>query len=116
MSEDAKARLTLLDGRVVWRDGRGRYRDEANGQWVGAEAIKALLPSPETVQLSEKPKNVRQHVLDAVEGAVRRQGYAVKDSAEAFGTVMGVQAEIALDKENGARATSAARLVAQATG
>jgi hypothetical protein len=51
-----------------------------------------------------------------MEQAAREHGFPVESLGEAWGKVMQVQAEIALDKNNAAKATAAAKLLAQATG
>ncbi len=55
----------------------------------------------------------------AAREAARRELLTVVSGAspeEAWGRLVAVQAEIALDPENGSKATAAARLVAEATG
>ena len=48
--------------------------------------------------------------------ALKAQGLRVKSLDDIWGQMLGVQAEIALDKDNGSRATAAAKLIAQALG
>ena len=48
--------------------------------------------------------------------AVQSTGLPAESLEEALGHLMAVQTEIALDKDNGAKATSAARLIGQVTG
>jgi hypothetical protein len=115
--DDIKARLRLPDGRLVYRDGQGRHRALGSGQFVpDAEAVKAEPAPPESlISASDLPAAhawstdaARRGLLAAVDGA--------ETAEEAWARIVAVQAEIALDPEAGARATAAARLVAQAAG
>ncbi|MBN2501241.1 MAG: hypothetical protein JXB38_10715, partial [Anaerolineales bacterium] len=63
-------------------------------------------PSAEAQQRSQA------HLL----AAVRAGGHTADTPEDAWGKLVGVQTEIALEAENGTKATSAAKLVAQATG
>ena len=92
MSHDARAKIKLKDGREVWR--MVRYREVGSGRWVSANEVEGLLPEGigEPSELSARPcpdpDRIRQQIVD-------------------------VQAQIALDKQAGAKSTSAARLVIQ---
>lgn len=91
MSEDAMAKIVLKDGREVWRDVRVRYREVETGRWIKAEEAEALMDTPQPLLPSEQTggqsyKSLRKRLME-------------------------VQAQIALDREGGARSTSAARLV-----
>lgn len=91
MSEDARAKILLTDGREVWRDVRVRYREVKTGRWIPKDEAEALLPLQEVLIRPLKAGQERNQSL--------RQ------------RLMEVQAEIALDRDAGAKATSAARLV-----
>jgi cell division protein FtsB len=91
MSDDAKARILLTDGREVWRDVRVRYREVRTGRWIPKAEAEALMP------VSLHPSHLI--LAQEVEAQSLRQ------------RLMEVQAEIALDRDAGAKATSAARLV-----
>ena len=91
MSEDARAKIVLTNGREVWRDVRVCYRDVKTGRWIPKEEVEPLMEI-----------SVRQ-----TKPVVFTQG----ESRSLRKRLMEVQAEIALDPEAGARATSAARLV-----
>ena len=117
---DLKALITLRDGRTVWRDGRGRYRDAASGRFVSvpmegefaASWEAAETPSPKKGQEGGARARAKAHLLRAV----RTLGLSADNAEDAWGRLVAVQARIALDEESGARATAAAKLVAQATG
>jgi hypothetical protein len=111
----------LSDGRIVQQSLSGRYRDKRTGKWVStvdAESLRLVETCALTVpeDQSEKQKlSTRDHVFQAMQQAARKHGYPVESLGEAWGKVMQVQAEIALDKDNAAKATAAAKLLAQAT-
>jgi len=92
MSHDARAKIRLKDGREVWR--MVRYREVGSGRWVSAKKVEGLLPegigepAQFSADFSPDPDRIRQQIVD-------------------------VQSQIALDKEAGAKSTSAARLVIQ---
>lgn len=92
MSHDAQAKITLKDGREVWR--MVRYREVGSGRWVSANEVEGLLPEGigEPAQFSADsspdPDQIRQQIVD-------------------------VQTQIALNKQAGAKSTTAARLVFQ---
>ena len=54
----------------------------------------------------------RQHMVETV----RQLGYPAAGPADAWGKLIGVQAEIAMDGQGGTKATSALKFLAQATG
>lgn len=91
MSDDARAKILLADGREVWRDVRVRYREVKTGRWIPKAEAEALIPAPDVSSRSIRAGQERNQLL--------RQ------------RLMEVQAEIALDRDAGAKATSAARLV-----
>ena len=95
MSEDAKAKIRLKDGREVWRKVTTSYREVASGRWISAQEVEKLLPEGWAAgsSLSTEP---RPDLDD-----IRRQ-------------IVDVQSQIALDKQSGAKSTSAARLVLKA--
>ena len=112
--------VKLADGRSIWRDENGRYRDE-RGRWVKnsetpdkdmTEAPRLLLEGGSEPVTVAAQQAARQHLLKAVQ----ELGYSARDAADAWGRLVGVQAEIAMDGQGGTRATTAAKLVAQATG
>lgn len=92
MSHDARAKIRLKDGREVWR--MVRYREVGSGRWVSANEVEGLLPEGigEPAQFSADsspdPDQIRQQIVD-------------------------VQTQIALNKQAGAKSTTAARLVFQ---
>jgi hypothetical protein len=92
MSDDAKAKIRLMDGREVWRKVKVEYREVGTGRWVSAGDVDSLLLPEwsETDAPLGKPK--------AEIGKIRQQ-------------IVDVQSRIALDREVGAGSTSAARLV-----
>ncbi|MDH5507803.1 MAG: hypothetical protein OEZ02_11345 [Anaerolineae bacterium] len=124
--DELKARVRLADGRQAWRDGQGRYRDANTGRWIAKDEVArvglaaqpaAVLPdAPEETAAAEglqaAQARARQHLLQAVV----QEGHPAESPADAWGKLVGVQAEIALDKEMGSKATAAAKLVAAATG
>ena len=133
MAPDARAKIILADGREIWRDGRGRYRDVHTGKWVARLEVEAqsisikqdgqltILPPNRWLPDRENPQARLTAGLSAetekgIIEAVRRMGLRASSLEEAVGHLLAVQAEIALDKENGAKSTSAARLISQAAG
>lgn len=133
MAHDARAKIKLADGREVWRDGQGRYRDVNTGKWVSRLEVETesiaveqhgkLTTLPPNRWLPEKAvlqANLASGLTIETEkgiiAAVRRLGLTASTLDEAVGHLLGVQTEIALDKDNGAKSTSAARLITQATG
>ena len=92
MSHDARAKIRLKDGREVWR--MVSYREVGSGRWVSANEVEKLLPEgigePSQFSADSRPDPDR----------IRRQ-------------IVDVQAQIAMDKQAGAKSTSAARLVLQ---
>ena len=92
MSHDARAKIRLKDGREVWR--MVSYREVGSGRWVSANEVERLLPEgigepPQfSAALRPDPDHIRQQIVN-------------------------VQSQIALDKQAGAKSTSAARLVIQ---
>jgi hypothetical protein len=98
--------VKLADGRVARRDERGRWREVETGRFVKKGEVKA----------GEEQGTSRLATRKSMVDKVRQMGLEAKDDNEAWGQLMGVQTEIALDKENGSRATAAAKLVAQASG
>lgn len=111
--------ITLEDGRTVWRDGNGRLRD-ARGRWVKGKSNALVMSEVREVDEGTEEESAalaaqlaaRRHMLQTV----RQLGYPAQDPADAWGKLIGVQAEIAMDGQGGTKATSAAKFVAQATG
>lgn len=122
MKDDARAKIKLGDGREVWREVIVRYRNVRTGKWVSSEdvavaqtAASSELPvqrPPEPVEPQDTKKQTEKWILEAVQ----KLGLPAGTFDEALGQLLAVQAEIALDKDNGAKATSAARLIGQVTG
>jgi hypothetical protein len=112
----------LSDGRIVQQSPSGRFRDKHTGKWVSkadAESLRLDPPcglSAPGDPTAQQTASSRDYALEAVEQAVRQQGHEVRSSGEAWGKVIQVQAEIALDKNNASKSTAAAKLLAQATG
>ncbi len=118
---DLRARLTLSDGRRVWRDGRGRYRSVATGRFIKRSEIEndqqlALFDSDKHTKPTSPSAEAQQRSQAHMLAAVRAGGHTADTPEDAWGKLVGVQTEIALEAENGTKATSAAKLVAQATG
>lgn len=108
----------LIDGRVVRQTPSGRYQDKRTGKWLSKKVVLELriAKSIEENQDTRPMLSPRDYVFQAMQQAARKHGYPVESLEEAWGKVMQVQAEIALDKSNAAKATAAARMLAQATG
>ena len=70
----------------------------------------------EKKQSREEKDNAQQRAKEHLIEAVRALGLPASTAEDAWGRLIGVQARIALDEGSGARATAAAKLVAQATG
>ena len=104
---------TLQDGRQVHRDADGRYRDVVSGRWLAAAEVEAQLAAGEG---SGEVLTLHERMGDAVLKAALNQGHQVASVEEAIGKVVQVQAEIALDKDEPAKATAAARLLDKVTG
>lgn len=90
MSHDARAKVRLKDGREVWR--MVSYREVGSGRWVSAKEVDRLLP--EDVKVKPGGRSAPRPDLEQI----RQQ-------------IVDVQAQMALDKQAGAKATGAARLV-----
>lgn len=67
-------------------------------------------------ELDTQSHSARQRARAHLIEAVRALGLPASSAEDAWGRLVGVQARIALDEGSGARATAAAKLVAQATG
>ena len=102
--------VRLNDGRQVRRDAKGQYRDLVTGRWVSAAEVEDQLAAEEDFP----PR--RQVMEAALLQAALNQGHVVETVEEAIGKVVQVQAEIALDKDEPAKATAAARLLNKVTG
>jgi hypothetical protein len=107
----------LPDGRIVQQSPSGRYRDKRTGKWVSKVYVEKMRVASgwNGDQAAKQPLSPRDYVSKAMEQAARESGYEVESMGEAWGKVMQVQAEIALDKKNAAKATAAAKMLAQAT-
>lgn len=125
MTDDARAKIQLPDGRQVWRDGSGRYRDVKTGKWVSREEIENASALPNTwlpekdifpANPADAPGRANTETEKQIMEAVRGMGREANTLEEAIGHILAVQAEIALEKDNGAKATHAARLIGQITG
>ncbi len=114
MADDLLAKVQLADGCTVWRDGGGRYRDVVSGRFVARAVVEGESAAEDDEQpLATRAKqSARVRVMDRVQ----QRGHAAVSAEDAWGELVGVQAEIALDSDNGSKATAAAKLVAQATG
>ncbi len=115
---DLKARLTLGDGREAWRDGEGQFIDVESGAAVSAGEVEQTAQegpqraSGEAKAASDDARSAsRRHLV----AAVRRQRGEVDGLYDAWGHVVGALTQIALDGD-GAKATAAAKFVAQAAG
>ncbi len=114
-TKDNRALVTLTDGREVWRDGEGRFRDKSTGQYVTVQE-KDLRPALAVVPEEPAPPDSREAAREHLLHIVREGGYTASDPADAWGVLVGVQAEIALEAGKGKQAIDAFKLVAQATG
>jgi len=92
MSQDARAKIRLKDGREVWRMVAVTYREIGSGRWVSAHEVDRLLP-------------------DGMDAGPPHPASPRPDMDQIRQQIVEVQAQIAMDKEAGARSTSAARLV-----
>lgn len=118
---DSKDQIVLPGGRKVHREDSGRYRDAVTGRWVAADSVEGANFAPRH-DLEEKSNQklmaqptLRDFLDRAVKQAAHNQGHPVESLGEAWAKVLQVQAEIALDKQDPAKATAAARLLAKAT-
>ncbi len=103
----------MADGSTVWRDGGGRYRDVVSGRFVARAVVEGDRGGEDEQPLATRAqRSARARVMDRVQ----QRGHAAVSAEDAWGQLVGVQAEIALDSDNGSKATAAAKLVAQATG
>lgn len=93
--------LKLEDGREVEQTAGGRWRDVATGRFV---------PKDEVPQKQE-PQHRNAALLRDIVGVVRQAGYRIDTLEDAWEVILGVQADIALDKEGGTKATSAAKFL-----
>ena len=110
MTSDARAKITLPDGRQIWRYGNGRYRVIKTGKWIAKEEVEDAL-----AQASSIDHNLTAAQKQLIE-TVREMGREADTLDEALAQLLAVQAEIALDKDNGAKATNATRLIGQISG
>ena len=69
-------------------------------------------PNTPTSNSTNAKKTFRQFVLQTAQ----EKGHQVETPEEAFGKIIAVQTEIALDPNNGAKATSAAHFIVKTTG
>ena len=114
-------KTTLPDGRTAKQDKNGRWRSEAgtfipNPQRQGAKPnkfCKPLAPNPAAKRIQDQHK---QTFLEFFTQTAQKKGHPVTTPQEAFGAVIAVQTEIALDPNNGAKATSAAHFIIKTTG
>ena len=106
-------KTTLPDGRTAKKDKNGRWREAETGEFIsGPDTPKEKLPDQVRLNLDQRKKTFCEFVLQAVQD----KGHQVATHQEALGKIIAVQTQIALDPENGTKATSAARFIIQATG
>lgn len=108
----------LIDGRIVQQSPSGRCRDKSTGRWL-SKAFAEKMRIDVKASGGQDPKQTaspRDFASQAMQLAAQEHGYSVGSFGEAWGKVIQVQAEIALDKSNAAKATAAAKLLAKATG
>ena len=113
--EEFKAKIRLTDGQAVWCDAQGPFRDVSSGRFISQEDLEAHLPNapnPPDAGQHSAAQQARQQLL----AAVRAMGFDVETVEQAWGKLVEVQAELALEKEQGSKATTAARFVGQMTG
>jgi hypothetical protein len=108
--------IRLRDGRDVRREPDGRYREITSGKWVSAEQVETQRLILTEDGEEQTGKSGQELIQEAVVAAARQQGLAVSSPDEAFAEIVGVQAEIALDKNKPSHATTAARFVIKEAG
>jgi hypothetical protein len=101
-------------------DSRGRYRDKKTHRYVKQEIIQkhknqkfTNVGSNENMSFSQEAKEAaKRQLLETV----IQEGIHVKDVADAWGCLVSVQAQIAMDASNGSKATNAAKFIGMVTG
>jgi hypothetical protein len=101
-------------------DSRGRYRDKKTHRYVKQEIIQkhknqklTNVGTLENISLSQEAKEAaKRQLLETV----IHEGIHVKDVADAWGCLVGVQAQIAMDASKGSKTTNAAKFIGMVTG
>jgi len=111
---------SILLNKQVYKDDRGRYRDKKTHRYVKKEIVENILleisalDQPENdTSLSQKARAATQKHLHET---VVEEGIPANDPAEAWGHLISVQTQIAMDAEKGSKATSAAKFIGKVTG
>jgi len=86
-----------------------KSNDITHDDWV---APTGPLPLSSQKDSDTAQNTARRHLLEAV----RHEGFQAKSVEDAWGKIVRVQAEIALDPAMGSKATTAAKFLAQALG
>lgn len=97
-------KIKLEDGREIEHTAGGRWRDTATGRFV------PKANAPENREYERRDAALLRDIV----GVVRQAGYPVESLNDAWEVILGVQAEIALDKQGGTKATSAAKFLRDA--
>lgn len=108
--------MHLKTKQVVNLEKHKMYRDPKTGRFIARKDIGQYLKIKEERSKKEKQKAPNSPLGEKIVEAVREQGIEVNTIEEVWAKLIGIQAEIALDKTNGAKATAAAKLVAQVMG
>ena len=109
-TQEIFARLILEDGTEVYRDGKGRYRDVVSGRFLRKQDVeKRLRETPGKISPMQAARN---GILDAVCKLDR----PVQTVEEAWARLIEIQTEIALDIEQGSKATTALKFLGAISG
>jgi len=97
-------------------DSRGRYRDRKTHRYVRKEIVERFRKETkldENIPLSKQAREATQkHLLETV----NEEGIEAENTADAWGQLIRVQTQIALDPKKGSKATSATKFIGQAAG
>ncbi|MBT3239383.1 MAG: hypothetical protein HON98_02645 [Chloroflexi bacterium] len=90
------------------------YRDAKTGRFIAKKDIDnyQVERNKRSLSLSTQQHPIQKKIIQVVQ----QQGLDARTLEEVWGHLVGVQAEIAMDKDNGSKATAAAKLVAQVMG
>ncbi len=90
------------------------YRDAKTGRFIAKRDLAKFQEIRK--EKSAVSKSPQQPIKEKIIQVVQEQGLDARSVEEVWGHLVGVQAEIAMDKDNGSKATAAAKLVAQVMG
>lgn len=117
MSDDQYNHRVDEEDRVHFNQPAGQLKlnDHSSNPGLNANeptaSTDSLFPSIQGTQDMDQSV-ARQHLLEAV----RHEGYQAESLEDAWGRIIRIQVEIALDPERGSKTTTAARFLAQALG